>query len=420
MHIGFDPAQQRWTFQVLTKLSPTSPSIYSEAYLQVTSTAQISSLAGIGRWPSDKPARPTLLTSFGGTFVDRTEAAGLAAPVQCVSVTAGDFDNDMDLDLYLACRTGAGNIPNILYQNLGNGTFAQVPDAGGAAGPVGVAVASGAGTADTAVTADYNLDGFLDLFVTNGFNLRPLQYGGENKLFRNSGNGNHWIELDLVATHLDRDAVGARVYATAGGVMQLRVQNGAYHRWAQDMRRSHFGLGANTTVDLRVDWPSGAVQTFAGVPANQLYRVIEGVGIFPVTPGVAPAYPCGAPPLDGAVDAGVFLWQDCPSGEWRLKAVAAGGAITFAGSIYSNTAYTSVKGFALDEGDALDWLTNPYQIVFTLNASGNGIDGLNFLPKGGGSTCLHVSAPPGTPVYYGPFRVPITSPFNVDTQAPCN
>ena len=134
--------------------------------------------------------------------------------------------------------------------------------------------------------------------------------------------------------------------------MQMRVQNGAYHRWAQDMRRSHFGLGADTTVDLRVDWPSGAVQTFAGVPANQLYRVIEGVGIVPVTPGVAPAYPCGAPPLDGAVDAGVFLWQDCPSGEWRLKAVAAGGAITFAGSIYSNTAYTSVKGFALDEGDA--------------------------------------------------------------------
>ena len=121
---------------------------------------------------------PDTVDEFRGYLRRRTEAAGLDAPVQCVSATAGDFDNDMDLDLYLACRTGAGNIPNILYENLGNGTFAQVPDAGGAAGPVGVAVASGAGTADTAVTADYNLDGFLDLFVTNGFNLRPLQFGG--------------------------------------------------------------------------------------------------------------------------------------------------------------------------------------------------------------------------------------------------
>ena len=135
-----------------------------------------------------------------------------------------------------------------------------MPNAGGAGGPIGIAVASGAGTADTVVSADYDVDGFLDLYVVNGFNLRPLQFGGPNNLFRNQGNANHWVEIDLVGTLTERDAVGARVYATASGVTQLRVQNGGYHRWSQDHTRAHFGLAGATTVNLRVEWPSGTTE----------------------------------------------------------------------------------------------------------------------------------------------------------------
>jgi hypothetical protein len=421
MHIGYDPASHTWTMVIQTKLTQTSPSIFSEAYLQVSSTAHISQLSGTGRWPSDKAAPPTLLLySPGQGFVDATAAAGLAAPLQCVSATAGDYDNDMDLDLYLACRTGAANLANVLYENLGNGTFQAVVTAGGAAGPTGTAVAEGAGTADSAITADFDLDGFLDLFVTNGFSLRPLQYGGESKLFRNvSANGNHWIELDLVATNTPREAIGARVYATANGVTQVRVQNGAYHRWAQDFKRSHFGLGTATAVDLRVEWPSGTVETFAGVAVDQLYRLTEGAGIAAVVAGQALAYPCGAPPLDGAVDAGIFLWRDCPSGEWRLKTVAGGGAVQYDATITSTAGYTSVKGVGVDAEDRLDWLTNPLQIVVSFATSGRNQDGVNFLPQGNTSTCLSVAAPAGVPVYYGPFRVPLTPPFNVESQGPC-
>ena len=148
------------------------------------------------------------------------------------------------------------------------------------------------------------MDGFLDLFVTNGFNLRPLNFGGPNKLFRNNGNANNWIELDLVGTASDRDAVGARVYATANGTTQLRVQNGQYHRWSQDAKRSHFGLAGASLVNLRVEWPSGNVQTLNNVAANKLYRVTEGAGIVPVTLGEAPAYQCGPPTINSAVDIG--------------------------------------------------------------------------------------------------------------------
>jgi hypothetical protein len=211
-----------------------------------------------------------------GTFVDETVAAHLNAAVQCGSVTAGDFDNDMYVDLYLACRTGSSNIANILYHNNGNGTFTAVTNAGGAAGPIGLAISDGAGTADSAVTADYDEDGFLDLFVTNGFNLQPRYVGGPNSLFHNNGNHNHWIELDLVGVNSDRDATGARVYATALGVTQFRVQDGRYHRWSQDSKRIHFGLAGANSVSLQVKWPSGLVQNFPNVAANKLYTITEG------------------------------------------------------------------------------------------------------------------------------------------------
>ncbi len=176
MQMGYDGVRQQWTVIIQTRLTQTSPNVFSEAYVQVDSTQSISNVTATGLWPTDKPSRPTLLTNYSGGFVDETARAGLDALVHCVSASAEDFDNDMDVDLYLACRTSASNIPNILYENLGDGTFRQVAGAGGATGPVGIAVASGAGTADTVVTGDYNVDGFVDLFVTNGFNLRPMQF----------------------------------------------------------------------------------------------------------------------------------------------------------------------------------------------------------------------------------------------------
>jgi hypothetical protein len=419
MQVGFDPVAKRWTVVIQTKLTPTSPNVFSEAYVQVDTEQTFSNLSPTGFWPSDKAARPTLLMNTATGYVDRTVDAGLGTPVQCVSATAADFDNDADVDLYLACRTGASNLPNVLYENQGGGTFRVVPDAGGALGPVGIAVASGAGTADSVVSADYDVDGFVDLFVTNGFNLRPLDTGGPNSLFRNLGNGNHWIQLDLVATQTDRDAVGAKVYAVTAGRTQLRVQNGGYHRWSQDLRRAHFGLGVATAVDLRVEWPSGAVQTFGGVQADRLYRVTEGSGIVAVTPGTAPAYPCGAPAIDGSKDVGVFVWRDCPSGEWRLKTVSGGSRVDYSGTVRSPADFASVRAQGLEPDDVLDATSDPKRASFTFVTTGTGTDGFNFTPQDRTSACMSITAPAGAKVYYGPFRKQVPEPIDLDTQQAC-
>jgi hypothetical protein len=423
LRIWYEPSAHRWNLVLNTQLE-SGVYYFSEAYLQVNATATITNLAGTGLWINDRPNRPTLLMNSTGGWLNTTVAAGLDAPIQCGSVAAGDFDNDMDIDLYLPCRTGASNIPNVLYENLGNGTFRAVPGAGGAEGPLGIAVASGAGTADSAIAGDYDVDGFLDLFVTNGVNLRPRATGGPNKLYRNRGNGNHWIEVELVGDlrYSERDAVGARIYARANGVRQLRVQNGAYHRWSQDSRRAHFGLAGASTVDLEIVWPNGTRQTFANVAADALYRITQGpneTGKVRVALGNSLAYQCGPPTWNGAVDVGIFIWRDCPTGEWRMKAVSGGGSITYSGTVVSSQAYATVKPQGLESSDVLNYTTNPSVISFRFINTGSGFDGVNFVPQDRASNCMSISAPAGVRVYYGPFRTVMPQPFNLDTQRPC-
>jgi hypothetical protein len=277
LYIGYDRTKREWTFRL------NSNGRFSNVYLMLSADAGVTGLRTAGFFGSEGPM-PSVL--YGGTpsgFVNRTKAAGLGAPISCVSGVAADFDNDMDEDLYLVCRTGVSNIANRLYMNRGNGVFDLVANAGGAAGPVGLAIADGAGTADTVVAADYDVDGYMDLFVTNGLNMEPLGIGGPSRLYRNAGSGNNWIELDLQGTQSNRDAVGARVYATVPGKTQLREQNGGYHRAAQDFKRIHFGLAHNTLVDLRVEWPSGRIDTYRNVAVNRLYRAAEGAGLTALT-----------------------------------------------------------------------------------------------------------------------------------------
>lgn len=273
--IGYDAASQTWS---ITQYAGVGDD-FSNGYVLVSSTSNVSNLTTTGFTVDDSLLAPVLFKAYGSGAVDSAGAAGLGAPVSCISATAADFDNDMDVDLYVVCRAGARNLANRLYENRGNGVFDEVVDAGGAQGPTGPSVGSGAGTSDSVVTADYDLDGFVDLFVTNGLNMRPVGVGGPDELYRNRGNSNHWVEIDLVGVSSNRDAIGTRVIATAGGTSQLREQNGGYHRWSQNHVRQHFGLAGNTLVDLRVEWPSGLVETHPGVLADRVYRITEGGGI---------------------------------------------------------------------------------------------------------------------------------------------
>ena len=121
----------------------------------------------------------------------------------------------------------------------------------------------GRGTA----VADYDNDGDLDLLICS--------VASPARLLRNDvATPNHWLMVEL-AGQVQRDAIGARVTVSDGARHQVRErQSGGSYLSSHDPRL-HFGLGAVASVDVSVRWPDGSVQTFAGVAANQVLRLVQ-------------------------------------------------------------------------------------------------------------------------------------------------
>jgi hypothetical protein len=193
-------------------------------------------------------------------------------------VVAGDFDNDMDVDLYLSSVSSTVNLSNVYYENRGDGTFILKENSGGIPGFSGEVFLSEYNSGEKMAVADYDNNGFLDIFLTCGFfpTASNNHLLSSPILYRNLGNENNWIEIELQGTLSNRDAVGARVVVTAGGKNQLREQSGGMHSFAQNSQRLHFGLGKNQLVEeVTVCWPNGSVQKEKNIKANQIYRISE-------------------------------------------------------------------------------------------------------------------------------------------------
>jgi hypothetical protein len=197
-----------------------------------------------------------------GTFTEMAASLGIDDASQSFSTGWADYDNDGDLDLYVANGTGTDK----LYQNNGS-SFTDV--------------AASAGTDDSRLSnsttwADFNNDGFPDLYLSNN--------GVPNRLYMNNAeNTNHWLELKLIGTTTNRSAIGARVRIVTGGISQIReVQGGSGHN-GQNSLPVEFGLGSAAMVDsIIIKWPGGTVDYNSGIVANQIISVTEGQPIVPV------------------------------------------------------------------------------------------------------------------------------------------
>jgi hypothetical protein len=288
-------------------------------------------------WPdlllaNDTQPNRLYINNGKGGFSERGVLAGVAFSDEGMAragmgVDAADYDRSGYPSVMIS---NFSNQMLALYHNEGNGLF------------VDEAPRSAVGRASLLTLGfgcfffDYDLDGWLDIFVANGHIERDIERiqsrikyaqlphvfrnsgkgaftqvtetlgaamrqprvgrgaaygdfdndgdldvvitmnGGPAALLRNDGGSNHSVRLRLVGTRSNRDGFGAVVRLTAGGETQTQMLRSGSSYLSQSERVLTFGIGSRTQADaVEIWWPSGQMDRMTNVKAGAIVTVTE-------------------------------------------------------------------------------------------------------------------------------------------------
>jgi hypothetical protein len=218
------------------------------------------------------------------SFEDIAVVEGVAQATRLLSgwgLKYFDFDNDGNVDLILANGHPDDMIaeyslqvtwkePLLLFHQGADGKLHNV------SGQVGSVFQKTFNARGLAV-GDYNNDGALDVLIgINGD--APLL------LKNNAAKGNSWLGVKLEGVNCNRDAIGAKIYWSAGGRKRTRLKNSGGSYLSSHDPREVLGIGTATKIDeLEIHWPgpSKQIDKLTNPPVNRYIRIIEGKGIAP-------------------------------------------------------------------------------------------------------------------------------------------
>ena len=207
-------------------------------------------------------------------FTDITGASGLArlsVSMAGYSPTIADFDNDGWKDLFVS----RGHV-----QSLGYATHAAIEQPNTVFRNTGRAKFQ-ALTAEAGLTAQpaarHRGSAIGDLNGDGRLDVVVTALSAPAEIWLNDSPGdNHWLEFQLEGTRSNRDAIGARIKLVTGGNAQYNHVVFAAGYASSSAGPVHFGLGQAKSADLvEIRWPSGIVQELKNVSADSLVNVKE-------------------------------------------------------------------------------------------------------------------------------------------------
>lgn len=193
-----------------------------------------------------------------GKFQNVAGSAGLSGPKKGRSATFSDFDHDGDYDLLLAQSEGG----NLLYAN-NKGKFERVTNVD----------LSKADHPSSTTAGDTDNDGDVDVAIGDSDGGAD---SGDSVYLNAGGGNNNWLVLVLQGSISNRSAIGAKVVVRTEILLQVGVVNAGNGK-NQDSMPLEFGLGAATSADIVIFWPSGKQQSMTGVTPNRKVTITEPV-----------------------------------------------------------------------------------------------------------------------------------------------
>ena len=206
---------------------------------------------------------------LGTRFTRVADEEGVYQPVSW-GANFADFDNDGDLDLFVA--NGCLNpyvepnpdyyFENINRQYINKSIEKKLADRGVSRG---------------SVVFDFDNDGDLDLLVVNQQPINnSFSQSSPTLFYRNDSVSGNWLKIQLTGIDQDKNGIGARVEVTIGRQKIIREIDGGSSHSSQNSTIAHFGLGTAKIVDtVRIIWVGGKEQVRVHQKVNQVLKIVE-------------------------------------------------------------------------------------------------------------------------------------------------